>query len=282
MTFYNDLADWGDDGWDDDGHDGAAAWAGDGHEGIDECDASHIIKKSMEGQDYSEVDGVDGAEYRNSDADCQTIIAGANNVVVVQDKGLEAGAAFALLAMAAALVALAFLAYSKMRRRRRVPVQEQDMSLISTNLDGSLLYNDDPYANTIDVHKCASIYCNCNNELSDTTFLPAPKKVDMAKTLAAQGISPTAVNEADGEFFRDGEDSAEGGARQGSIMRVPIRSQLEGDRPLTPVNEIAHDSEIDTELEESVVGEDMGDDTTVPPPPPIAFHPGESYVRVHT
>jgi hypothetical protein len=48
--------------------------------------------------------------------------------------------------------------------------------------------------------------------------------------------------------------------------------RAERDHHLQPVNEVAHDSEIDTELE-SVADADDNDQTTVPPPPPLAFHP---------
>ncbi|KAL7534974.1 hypothetical protein ACHAXR_006184, partial [Thalassiosira sp. AJA248-18] len=286
---------WAGDGHDDidagDAHDAeSGAWAGDGHDDIDACDASNIIKDSMEGKDYSEVDGVTKAEYRNSDLECDggggTIIAA--KTTFVEDDGVGAGAAFGMLMAAAALIALAFFVT---RRRRRQPIPEEvmkeDISLVSGDLNGTFFSDrEDPYANTIDVHKCTSIFCNCNGNLSETTFLPAPTKVNMAETMAANGISPTAVNEADNEFFEEEDELATGiptdleeQANTGresptahdSIMRVPIRSQNEeSDRPLTPVNEIAHDSEIDTELE-SMAGDN--DETTVPPPPPLSFHP---------
>ena len=267
MSVYP-AGDWASDGWDGDGHAEAAAAAF-----IDACTGSGIIKESMDGNDYSEIDGVTNAEYRNSDADCGKIIAGASVVVQPKDD-MSAGAAFGILAAIAALIALAFLIARKMRRKNN----QEDISLISNNLNNSLEDYDDPYANTIDVHKCTSRFCNCNSNLNDTTFLPAPKKVDMAKTMAANGVSPTAVNDSDGEFFnRDESEQSEdhqwsnASNAKGSIMRVPIRSQIQEDQSLTPVNEVAHDSEIDTELE-SVAG-DNGDETTVPPPPPLAFHP---------
>ena len=57
----------------------------------------------MEGSDYSEVDGVTNAQYRNSDGKgCGMIIAGAVDVPM-EDNGLDAGTAFAILATAAAL-----------------------------------------------------------------------------------------------------------------------------------------------------------------------------------
>mmetsp|Transcript_26128 Transcript_26128/g.56105 ORF Transcript_26128/g.56105 Transcript_26128/m.56105 type:complete len:722 (-) Transcript_26128:281-2446(-) len=279
--------------WDGDGH-APEDWAGDGHDKFDQCVALHIIKESMEGNDYSDVeDGVTGAAYRNSELKCEQamIIGGANLVIQPQeDDKLSAGAAFGILAAAAALIALAFLVARKMRRTPMEEVKE-DISLISNSLQGSLYDDhDDPYANTIDVHKCTSIYCNCNGSGGDTTFLPAPKRVDMAKTMMANGISPAAVDQANDDGFFNQEDKEEeedyeleqqaahverqaSNESQGSIMRVPILSQYEENegRPLTPVNEIAHDSEIDTELESMADGD--YDDTTIPPPPPMAFHP---------
>lgn len=290
MSFYID-----ENAWEGDGHDSEAdaIWAGDGH-GLDACEASGLVKDSMEGQDYSEVDGVTRAEYRNSDLECAKIIAGASIVVGEQNEDLGAGGAFAMLLAAAALVALAFFIVNKKRRQREPEVDmKEDFSLISNSLNGSFLGNggDDPYANTIDVHKCASIFCNCNKSMNETTFLPAPKKVDMAKTMAANGISPTSVNaffpEEDEVVEEDEADTSAGivadldpeanndeevaQSNQDNIMRMPIRSQYEEqDRPLTPVSEIAHDSEIDTEME-SMAGDN--DETTVPPPPPLTFHP---------
>lgn len=286
-------------GWGDDG---------DGHQGLEICDALDIIRESMDGNDYTEVDGVTSAKYRNGDHKCgePRIIAGAAIMVQPQEDDSFAALGF-LLFVVAALIALALLVARKFRRKPPSPEPvREDISLISNNLNGSLYEEpNDPYANTIDVHKCTSIYCNCNGGGNGTTFLPAPNTVDMAKTMTANGISPTAVNEVDGEFFnqddidKDRENQEENEAEleqapdlehqssqgskesQGSIMRVPISSQFqESARPLTPVDEIAHDSEIDTEMEslagvdtemESYAGEN--DETTVPPPPPLAFHP---------
>lgn len=280
------------------------------HGDIDKCTASNIIRDFNY---YNEVDGVTNAQYRNSDEDaCGFIIAGAAAAAQPpEDDSISAAAAFGMLFAGAALVALAFLAARKLRRRK--PVEEEvaqeddDMSLISNDLDEDFLGCvpcDDPYANTIDVHKCTSIYCNiCNSGGQETNFLPAPKKVDMAKTMA-DVLSPTAVNMAHGAFDEDPEfEDPRGGpelqraatntsvrsdaptVRQGSIMRVPIQSQIQrdGDRPLTPVNEVAHDSEIDTEMESLVISDDeasdvdesmLNDESTIPPPPPpLAFHP---------
>mmetsp|Transcript_12867 Transcript_12867/g.27809 ORF Transcript_12867/g.27809 Transcript_12867/m.27809 type:complete len:205 (-) Transcript_12867:306-920(-) len=176
----------------------------------------------------------------------------------------------------------------------------QEMSLISNSLDGSFLDSPckDPYASAIDVHKCTSIYFSTynNKPLSEPHFLPVPRKVDMSKTMMANGMSHTVVNQADSKFFdedpaldttadsseleEDAFDAGEQQARvhndgstmkQGSIMRVPIFQQ-EGDRPLTPVNEIANDSEFDTEISDDE-GTEMDGSTTIPPPPPLNFHP---------
>jgi hypothetical protein len=261
----------------------------------DACEASGVIEDAMDGQNYSDdVDGVNSAEYRNSDEDCGKIVAGAATVVEEKNE-LSAGAAFGILFAAAALLALALLIYNKLRRK---PQSRQAIPLISNNLDGSP-YGDNRYGNTIDVHKCTSIYCNCNKGLDETAFLPAPSPRTsskmIAKSMAAHGISPTAVDEAPG--FNEEEAKEEEDARldtlvadpdlerqsaRGSIMRVPILSQLgrsksgggessgEEVRSLSTVNEVAHDSDIDTENE----GDELDETSTVPPPPPLAFHPG--------
>ena len=218
---------------------------------------------------------VTDVEYRGSSA-CTTIVGGAAAVALpAAAEGLGAGAAFGLLFAAAALAALALLAA---RRRRRPSAEEEggvpvprelrldrDFSLISNSLDGSLYEHveEDPHANTVDVHTCKSLYCNCNKDraLSATTFLPVPRGADLARTLRTHGIAPAPDAAADA--------SSPG---RGSILRVPIRAQLEGaeERSLTPVREIAHDSEIDTDYDESV--DPRGADG-VPPPPPLTSHP---------
>lgn len=254
----------------------------------------------MAGGDYSEVDHVTGAAYRNSELECgrARIISGASVVVQpAEDDQISAGAAFGMLFAAAALLAIAFLAAKNWKRRPAAEVKD-DISLISNSLQGDTFDDqEDPFANTIDVHKCSSIYCNlCNGGEGDTTFVPAPKKANMAETMMANGISPTVVDHANEDGFFNQKEKADeddyelpqqapnterqpSNQSQGSIMRVPILSQYEVNegRPLTPVNEIAHDSEIDTELE-SVADHDCdettGDETTaIPPPPPLAFHP---------
>jgi hypothetical protein len=263
-----------------------AGWEGDGHD-IDPCLVSDIIEESMEGNDYTEVEGVTGAEYRNSNGDCNGEIV-SSAATVVEDQDLGAGALTAIWLAALALIALAFLL---LRKRKQVQQPRDDMSLISNDLNGSFPNFDDPYANTTDVHQCTSKVCQmCNNNMQDPRFSPAPKNVNMKKTMEANGIcvpcstvSPTGVDQAHGDFFNqeskdEGSDvmdlppdisHKESTNSRGSIMRVPY-FQAGRDQPLPPVNEVAHDSEIDTELE-SVA--DDNDQTTVPPPPPLAFHP---------
>ena len=257
----------------------SAAWGGDGHAAsFDACAACTIVKDSMEGQDYTDIDGVTGAEYRNCDAaecDRDTVIAGAT-VVPPQDDDLNGGALFAI--WLAALAAIALLALLLARKRRKSQEVNEDMSLISNDLDGNHFGDyEDPYANTIDVHKCTSIYCNCNSKLNETTFLPAPRTVDISRTMSENGLTPPAAavvsqedaTELNQEPQQDDLEHQTNESR-GSIMRMPLAylSEETSDRALTPVNEIAHDSEIDTELE-SVAD----DETNSPPPPPIAFHP---------
>lgn len=246
-------------------------WSGDGHaaSAFNACTACNIVKDSMEGQDYSHIDGVTGVKYRNCDAECESgkVITGAATVVQPEDDDLSGGALFAI--WLAALAVIALLALLLARKRRKSQEVNEDMSLISNDLDGDQ-YGDteDPFANTIDVHKCTSIYCNCNSKSKETTFLPAPRTVDMARTMSDNGLSPPSaiVHQKTNEETSDVITHES----RGSIMRMPLAYQSEetSDRPLTPVNEVAHDSEIDTELE-SVAD----DDTNIPPPPPIAFHP---------
>ena len=262
-----------------------AGWESDGH-GIDPCLFADIIKESMEGNDYTEVDGVTGAEYRNADGDCSGAII-SSAATSVEDEDLSAGALFAIWLAALALIALAFLL---LRKRKQAQAIRDDISLISNDLNGTVPNFDDPYANTTDVHQCTSKLCAvCNNNLQDPRFSPAPKRVNMKKFLETSGlcvpttVSPTGVDQASGDFFNEESKEEESEVMnlppdisneenmntRGSIMRVPF-FQAERNRPLQSVNEVAHDSEIDTELESVADG---NDDTTVPPPPPLAFHP---------
>lgn len=252
------------------------AWSGDGHaaSAFDACAACDVVKDSMEGQDYTDIDGVTGAKYRNCDDDCGgAVIAGAATVVP-EDDDLSGGALFAIWLAALALIALLAFLLARKRRKPEEAINE-DMSLISNDLDGNELGDfDDPYANTIDVHKCTSIYCNCNSKSFETTFLPAPRSVDMARTMSDNGLTPSVAKQGSMNESSEINQEAIDKESKGSIMRMPLAYQSEeaSDRPLTTVNEVAHDSEIDTELE-SVAD----DDTNIPPPPPIAFHP--SYIK---
>ena len=79
----------------------------------------------MKGNNYSEVEGVTGAVYRDSELKCdrEMIIGGANLVIPPQeDDQLSAGAAFGLLAAAAALIALDFLVARKLVRQQPVDI----------------------------------------------------------------------------------------------------------------------------------------------------------------
>lgn len=267
-----------------------AGWNGDVY---DPCLATDIIELSMEGNDYTEIDHVTGAKYRNSDVKgCGVIVALA--ATITKDEDLSAGALAAIWFAALALIALAFLL---VRRRRRKAVRE-DISLISDDLIGELYDFDDPYANTTDVHKCTSKVCPiCNNRPQDPRFSPATKgKVDMSKIKEAHGIgrnpasttvSPTSVNDTDAVFYKnpfDDDDEAKvekedesadspppalpATSNKGSIMRLPY-FHSQSDQPLPPINDVAHESD-ETDLDS--VAHD-GDNSTVPPPPPMALHP---------
>ena len=269
-----------------------AGWNGDGY---DPCLATNIIELSMEGNDYTEIDHVTGAKYRNSDVEgCGVIVASA--ATVTKDEDLSAGALAAIWFAALALIALAFLL---VRRRRRKAVRE-DISLISDDLNGELYDFDDPYANTTDVHKCTSKVCPiCNNRPQDPRFSPATKgKIDMSKIKEAHGIgrnpasnsaiSPTSVNGTDAVFYKnpfddeakvdekEEDESADpppppalpATSNKGSIMRLPY-FHSHSDQPLPRINDVAHESD-ETDLDS--VAHD-GDNSTVPPPPPMALHP---------
>lgn len=242
-----------------------STWEGDGH-GIDACSSFDIIEASMEGNDYTEVDGVTNVKYRNSDDPNCGMIVGAGMIYTPEDKRLSAGTAFGLLLAAAALVALLFLL-----AKRRKPEPPREEFPLTDSLTGDLP-RDNPYGSPIDVHKCSSHRCEiCNKMKRETSFLPVPRKVDLTRTMRSNGISPTSVNQTDSFFGQESQDGSQQNSA-GSIMRVPIRSQMDEDsRALPPVNEIPHDSEIDTELE-SVADQDA-DGTTIPPPPPLELHP---------
>jgi hypothetical protein len=165
---------------------------------------------------------------------------------------------------------------------RRKDASDRDFDLISvdTDFEGNRFGANDPFASTVDVHKCTSMYCNCNKGGTGTTFIPAPKKSNIDKVIQKQGLdttSPTGVDEAEAQGFfvgdpepleavsMDSEDaslSQNSSQPQDSIIRAEATSE---ERALTPVREIAHDSEIDTEFESD--GEE--DLESIPPPPPL-------------
>lgn len=259
------------------------------------CLITEIIETSMNGNDYTRIEGVTDAKYRNSDLEsCSDgIVSSAATTAAITDEDLSTGALFAIWCAVLALIGLVFL-LARRRRRRAPPVGRDDISLISNDLNGSVYEFDDPYANTTDVHKCTSKVCPiCNTRPQDPQFLPVlGGEVNMGKIQEAHGIcvpasntavSPTSVKEVGSDFDMDRlvdketkEEELEDHvppppplpASQGSIMRVPY-FHAHSDQPLPPVNEMAHESD-ETELE-SVV--DDSDNSTVPPPPPLPFHP---------
>eukprot|EP01082_Thalassiosira_pseudonana_P013699 g11985.t1.2.5e17418b g11985 g11985.t1 contig6:993023-994787(+) len=151
-----------------------------GHE-LDACEYADIVEYSMYDKDFSNVHGVEKAEYIRAESSCNTnAIIGSGNAA--EDESLGAGAMIGLAMLAAALAAIALLAA---RRLRRKPATDKDFDIVSldSNEGRFLGMGNDPFASTVDVHKCTSMYCNCNKGLGGTTFIPAPKKADMNKTL---------------------------------------------------------------------------------------------------
>lgn len=241
--------------------------ASDSGYGYNACDGGTLIRDSMERNDYSSVDGVKNVEFKENSS-CPAIVASKAAVVEEDNTGMIAGLAVAALL----LVALALLVARRMRRDGREEFP------LSSGLDDFMGPPEDPYASTIDVHKCTSMYCNCNKGLENVSFIPAPREVDLVQTRAVAGLA--AANTADeGEWYpeaktRDADSDTVTGVHNGSAngQADDSRSYLPVEqRPLTTVSEIPHDSEIDTELE-SLEG---GDDATSipPPPPPMALHP---------
>jgi len=237
----------------------------------------------MGGHDFSYVDGIKSAEYISSEACILPSKVVAAPASVLDERGLGAGDIFALAAAALALAVLALLAYRRMRRRPREFV-EDDFSLLSNSLNGSLP-DQGPLASTIDVHQCSSIYCDiCNKGNRETTFLPVPRNPDLQKTMSEVGICPVAppsraysdVTQKAGNVvvapimpFGGDEDDGEEPAHD-AIMRQPYGGH---DDYLDTVDEVPNDSEIDTELES--VYED--DETVPPPPPPLSMHPTHNF-----
>jgi len=248
----------------------------------------------MSGNDHSNVNGVKNVEFKEKKS-CPAIVA--SQTAIVEEGGDNMGL---LVGLPLALL-LALLALFAARRRRR---DDREEFSLSSGLDDFMGTHDDPYASTIDVHKCTSMYCNCNKALENVSFIPAPRNADLAQARALAGLA--AVVAADeGDWYPEAQmhdvdsDTVTGvhnGSTNGDVSippppplgappetSVPVvaaaaaaipvdsRSYLPVEqRPLRTVSEIPHDSEIDTELESD--GED--DATSVPPPPPpMAFHP---------
>jgi hypothetical protein len=274
----------------------SAAMTSDGGYGLDECGAATLIQHSMEGHDYAKIQGVENVEFKGT-PDCPDVVA--SKAAVVEDSELSAGALAGIALAAAALVALALLIARKMRNK-----DEREQFSLASDLDDFMGAGGDPYASTIDVHKCTSMYCNCNKGLENVSFIPAPKKVNLAQTMAAAGVAGAATAEK-GEWYPEArigdadtvatgippppplaphpDDAYSVGQRTASIPPPPPMAPHPDDsrsylpvqhRPLRAVSEIPHDSEIDTE------NEDNDDATSVPPPPPpVAFPPASSRYR---
>ncbi|KAL7439686.1 hypothetical protein ACHAXM_006836 [Skeletonema potamos] len=308
MTFYNEN--WGDDGHDGNGSTGGAyvvagsggsgngsgssqsgshsaasalnahpVMASDSGYGYDACDGATLIHDSMQGNDYSDVNGVKNVEFKQNKS-CPAIVASkAEAVEEANNMGMLVGIPLAALL----LIALALFAARRMRDDR------EEFSL-SSGLGDFMGPPEDPYASTIDVHKCTSMYCNCNKGFENVSFIPAPREVDLVKTRSAAGLAAAAADDYEGHWYPEAQmidldsDTVTGIhkvpapetsvplAAASAAIPVDSRSYLPVEqRPLRTVSEVPHDSEIDTELE-SVEGED--DATSIPPPPPpLAFHP---------
>ena len=260
------------------------------HDSLSGCDYSDIIKYSMEGKDFSQVEGVNNIKYIESGSSCN--YAGALESNEAQEESLGAGAMFGIAAAAAVLAALALLMARRLRNDKEYDtmqapaISRDEISLVSvdSNFEGRFLgaVESDPFASTVDVHKCTSMYCNCNKGLSETTFIPAPRGADIKKAMKEMsGTSPQGVHEAENEFFPEEEPSPTDDlldevrryakaqdSTPDNIIRVNstvFQTSPETHRSLSPVNEVSHDSEIDTEYESE--GED--DDIPPPPPPPL-------------
>lgn len=259
--------------------------SGDSGSGFDACGGATLIHDSMQGNDYSSVDGVKSVVFKEKKS-CP-VIAASKAAVLVEEEEDNTALLVGVPLAAALLVALALLIARKFRDER------EEFSLAS-DLDDFMGPPEDPYASTIDVHKCTSMYCSCNKGLGNVSFLPAPVKVDLNQTRAAAGLCPVAPTTDDVDLWQypeskdadsDTVTAVQNGSTNGQVpapeMNVPVaeapddtRSYLPVEqRPLTTVNEIAHDSDIDTELES--VAED---DASIPPPPPS--HPPDDEMSI--
>eukprot|EP00986_Skeletonema_menzelii_P008519 scaffold3622_cov144-Skeletonema_menzelii.AAC.4 len=250
----------------------------DGGSELDACGGATLIQDAMQGNDYSSVTGVKNVKFKEKKG-CAAIVA-SKAAVADDDEGDNTAVLVGVPLAAALLVALALLLARRMRNQK-----EYDLA---TGLDDFMGPPEDQYASTIDVHKCTSIYCNCNKGLENVSFIPAPRKVDLGATRAAAGLPPANPDTDEGEWYpeakaRDADSDTVTGVHNGSTYgelpvpkpSVPEMTTSDSDesrsylpveqRPLTTLTEVAHDSEIDTELE-SVEGGD--DATSIPPPPP--------------
>ena len=237
--------------------------------GIDACGGSTLIHDSMAGNDYSDVDGVKNVEYKeNLSCPAPVIVAAKATVNEGPTTGQIAGGVIGAVLFAA----LALLLARKMRRK-----DEREEFSIGSSLD----LEPNPYSSTIDVHKCTSMYCNCNRGLENVSFIPAPRNGDIAKARTAAGLAPaTPLDE--GNWYPDASRISDAGSdadaqvprepeMQAPVSEIGTRRLPVEQRPLTTVSEIPHDSEIDTELE-SLEDDDA---TSIPPPPPMGFHSSE-------
>jgi len=234
---------------------------------FDACDGATLIHDSMQGNDYSNVDGMKSVTFKEK-TNCPAIVAA--KAAVVEEEEDNTAMLVGIPLAAALFVALALLVARRMR-------DDREEFPLSSGLDDFMGPPEDPYANTIDVHKCTSMYCNCNKALENVSFIPAPREVDLAQARAYAGLPAVTNTTADeGDWFpeekaRDADSDTVTGVHNGSTNgQVPApddsRSYLPVEqRPLMTVSEIPHDSEIDTELESLEGGDDA---TSIPPPPP--------------
>ena len=239
-----------------------ANYASDGGYGLDKCAGATLIHDSMEGNDYSDVDGVKNVQFKqNTSCPPPAVIAAAKAAPVAVSEGPSTGELVGGAIGAALLFALLLLFARRFRRKD----EREEFSLTDSSL--GLEYKDDPYANTVDVHKCTSMYCNCNRSLENVSFIPAPPSGDLSQARAVAGLSPIETDK--GSWYPEAAMSVAGddSVNEGHVGRsyLPVEQ-----RPLRTVSEVPHDSEIDTELE-SMEGND--DATSIPPPPPSSFHP---------
>ena len=225
--------------------------------GIDACGGSTLIHDSMAGNDYSDVDGVKNVEYKENLSCPAPVIVAAKAAV---NEGPTTGQIAGGVIGAVFFAALALLLARKMRRK-----DEREEFSMGSSLD---LEPEDPYSSTIDVHKCTSMYCNCNRGLENVSFIPAPKNGDIVKARTAAGLAPATILD-EGNWYPDAGSVHRENEVQAPVTEIDTRRLPVEQRPLTTVSEIPHDSEIDTE------NEDNDDATSIPPPPPMGFHSSE-------